>query len=70
MDYKAFGQTEEDTKITMMVSRDGRTGMTHAHKCNQKGAADKWAVEQVKKDIDTMGYADIVLKTDGEPAML
>ena len=71
MDYKSFGEasTEED-KVTMIVVKDETTGCVAAHVCEQKSAADKWVVERVCDDIDLFGHSGVVLKGDGEPALL
>ena len=74
MDYKSFGEasTEEDkvTMITMIVVKDETTGCVAAHICEQKSAADKWVVERVCDDIDLFGHSGVVLKGDGEPALV
>ena len=61
MDYKSFGEasTEED-KVTMIVVKDETTGCAAAHVCEQKGA----------DDIDLFGHSGVVLKGDGEPALV
>ena len=71
MDYKSFGEapTEED-KVTMIVVKDETTGCVAAHVCEQKGAMDKWAVERVCDDIDMFGHTEVLLKGDGEPALV
>ena len=71
MDYKSFGEasTEED-KVTMIVVKDETTGCVAAHVCEQKSAADKWVVERVCDDIDLFGHSGVVLKGDGEPALI
>ena len=71
MDYKSFGEasTEED-KVTMIVVKDETTGCVAAHVCEQKSAADKWVVERVCDNIDLFGHSGVVLKGDGEPALV
>ena len=46
MDYKTFGQEEDDDKMTMIVIRDKETMMTFAHSCVAKGASDEWVVKE------------------------
>ena len=70
MDYKAFGQDEKDTKLTSIVIRDKRTTMTAMHVCLCKGMEDRWIVDAILEDIANMGYTNIILKTDGEPALV
>ena len=70
MDYKTFGQDEKDESLTSIVVRDKRTTTTAGHICECKGTDDKWIVNKIVQDIDEMGYTDIILKTDGEPAIV
>ena len=70
MDYKSYGQDVDDDKLTAIVMRDQRTGMTAAHVCLSKGAEDLWTVNRLVMDIDEWGYTDIILKTDGEPSIV
>ena len=69
-DYKSFGHDEDDDKVTALIVKDETTGWVAAHRCDCKGASDSWVVDQVKDDIDAMGHTAIVLKTDGEPAIV
>ena len=69
-DYKSFSHDEDDDKVTTIIVKDETTGLVAAHRCECKGASDAWVVEQVKEDIDAMGHTAIVLKTDGEPAIV
>ena len=73
-DYKTFGtnleDSEHDEKIKAVVIRDQATGMIAGHMCETKGPGDKWVVNKIIEDIADWGYTDIILKTDGEPAIL
>ena len=70
MDYKTFGQNDEDENLTSIIIRDKRTTTTAGHICECKGTDDNWVVNKIVKDIEEMGYTDIILKTDGEPAIV
>ena len=70
MDYKAFGQDEEDESLTSIVMRDKRTTCTAAHIAECKGTGDQWIVNKLVSDIDDWGYTDLILKCDGEPALI
>ena len=71
LDYKSFGQEiDVDDKATAIVGRDKDTVSTFAHVCESKGISDKWAVNKVIEDIDLMGHTEIILKGDGEPALI
>ena len=72
MDHKSFGEasTEED-KVTVIVLKDETTGCVAALVCDQRSAADKWVVRaSVCDDIDLFGHRGVVLKGDGEPALV
>ena len=71
LDYKSFGQEiEVDDKATAIVGRDKKTVSTFAHVCENKGTSDKWVVNKLLEDIDLMGHTEIILKGDGEPALV
>ena len=71
LDYKAFGQEKEgDDKTTMIVGRDRDTKMTFCHVCTSKGPGDEWVVGQLVDDIDRPGHTEMIMKTDGEPAIV
>ena len=36
----------------------------------EKEASDTWVVEKIKEDIARLGYHDVILKGDGEPALV
>ena len=44
--------------------------MVTAQRVNTKGATNKWVSKRIVQDIEELGRSDIVLKTDGEPAMV
>ena len=69
-DYKSFGQEGSyDDKATALIIKDEKTKMNFAHICDKKGASDDWVVEQIIEDIARLGYAEVLLKGDGEPAL-
>jgi hypothetical protein len=70
MDYKTFAQSQDESNMTSLVIRDSKTSMVASHICEKKGGEDKWILDQVVADIDQWGYTDIILKTDGEPAIV
>ena len=71
MEYKSFEESaEEGDKVTMIVAKCESTGTVAAHICDQKGAADKWIIGRVCNDIDILGHTEIILKGDGEPALV
>ena len=71
MDYKTFGESpQEDDKVTEIAIKDEKTGSMAAHACQQQCAADTWIFDTLCDDLDMFGRAAIVLKGDGEPAMM
>lgn len=52
------------------MMEDNWSGSTFVHIVQQKGVGDGWVVGQVVEDIEVLSYTDIVLKTDGEPALM
>ena len=69
-DYKTFGQEGDyDDKATVLVCKDEITKMKFAHICERKGATEKWVIEKIIEDINRLGYTEVVLKGDGEPAL-
>ena len=70
MDYKAFGHDEDDDAVTAIVMRAKKTGMTAAHVCTVKGPEDKWIIKKLVEATENWGYTKIILKTDGEPALV
>ena len=70
-DYKSFGQEgATDDKATALVYRDDKTKMVFGHICEHKGASDVWALSRVNEDLSRLGYSDMILKCDGEPAIV
>ena len=76
LDYKSFGECLEDVenteegKLRAMVMKDHETGMLSGYLIECKGDGDKWLLDKLAEDIADWGRTDIVLKTDGEPAIL
>ena len=73
MDYKSLGaslEEEGDAALTAIVMRHQETGMIAGHLVQKKGVSDDWIVEKLVDDISSWGLTDIVLKTDGEPAIV
>ena len=78
LDYKSFGECAESLnkedqkgeKIRAVVMRDHDTGMIAAHLIERKGDSDEWLVKRLVLDIADWGRTDVVLKTDGEAAIV
>ena len=57
--------------ISMLVGRDRRTNMLLTHVVPMKGACVEWLIPQVVRDLERLGYYNMVtLKSDGEHALV
>ena len=74
MDYKSFGQSGEDAeageKTTVLVMRDSDSVSTFVHVVDEKGKGDGWIVKKIIDDIASLGYVEVLIKGDGEPALV
>ena len=50
--------------------KDVQTRMHFAHVAPRKGMPDAHAAEEMTQDIKKLGYGDVILKSDGEPALI
>ena len=65
-----MGQSDkEDDKITCLVGRDRWTRVTFAHVVKGKGLKDEWILNQTCDDLRSLGYPEIRLRADTEPAI-
>lgn len=60
----------EKGKAMTIVGKDETSGMPIQHKVQCKGPSDEWIVKKIIKDLEDLGRRDIILKTDGEPAIV
>ena len=56
--------------MKILVETDEPTGMVFAHRVASKGPSDPWIANRIVKDIEELGRRDVILKTDGEPAIV
>ena len=71
MDYKEFGEAEDsEDKIKTIILKDGESGCMAAHVVEQKGSPDLWAVQRILDDIRMFGHTDVIMKGDGELALV
>ena len=63
------GQGEDKETLIVQVAVDLNTRCVFAHAVPRKGAAHEHGADEVCRDIEALGYRDIVFKTDNEPAM-
>ena len=50
--------------------KDDHTKMVFGHLWERKGASDTWVIQKIKEDIARFRYQDVILKGDGEPALV
>ena len=50
--------------------KDDKSKSLHAHIVDEKGRGDGWIVAKIVDDIDALGYTSIIIKGDGEPALV
>ena len=66
-DYCFLVSEGEDT-VAIQVTRDRRTRMILVHVVPKKGFSHEHGATELIKDIAKLGYNEIILKCDGEPA--
>ena len=57
-------------KRRLMIGRDRWTKQVMAHLVKCKGLGDETIVKRVTQAVDELGYTKVVIKTDGEPAIV
>ena len=69
-DYCFLGAKDDGATLIVQVTRDVTSKCTFAHAVPRKGVSHLFGAEQVCTDIECLGYKDVVIKTDNEPAMI
>ena len=74
MDYAELGgaknQQDRSDVRKILVGRDRWTKMIFGHLVKRKGVGDDLIVKKVLKSISETGHVKVVVKTDGEPAIV
>ena len=60
----------EDRGAPLLVGRERRTGMTLAMIVPAKGVAHQWVQERAARWVDSLGYQQVTLRCDQEPAIV
>ena len=69
MDY--FFMNTIDNPITkMLILKDDKSGQGMATIVPVKGTAAEWVINRAVKFVDRLGYKEITLKSDTEPAII
>ena len=69
-DYCFLGDKDDGDTLIVQVMRDVNTKCIFAHAVPRKGVSHVFGSEQICKDIEGLGYKEVVIKTDNEPAMI
>ncbi len=72
VDYCQIGENIEDEtdSQTILVARDCRTRNIWATLVDCKGNGDKRVAKELLKFIDSLGYTKMIIRGDGEPALV
>jgi hypothetical protein len=68
-DYGFLGGEGDDETVAVQIAKDRRTRMLFAHVVPRKGFSHEHGASEMIRDIEKLGYGDIILKCDGEPAL-
>ena len=70
-DYMFMGNKSGGHTVPVIVGRCRSSKLLIAHVVPMKGDGEEWIAKQVVKDIKKMGhYGPLIVKSDGEPALL
>ena len=62
---------DDPSALKLLIVKDSKSGSVFAHAVVQKGIDDKrFAVDMVVRDVLWLGYPQVVLKSDNEPAVV
>ena len=68
-DYCFLGWDKGEETLAVLVARDRRTQMIFSHVVPRKGMINNHASVELEKDIEKLGYNEIILKGDNEQAL-
>ena len=68
MDYTELNEESENPQ-KVIIGVDQSTGNLFAHLVIAKGLIDDWICKRIVRDLEEFGKSDVILKTDGEPAI-
>ena len=70
MDSSLSAQAIAEESITCIAVKEDRYQNIMSSVALKKGVEEPWTVERVAKFIDLLGYREITLKSDTEPAII
>ena len=68
-DYAFMAAEGEEETVAIQVAKDRRSRMIFAHMVPKRGLASMHGAEDMIKDIAKLGYKEVILKSDNEPAL-
>lgn len=70
MGYCFMEQNDEEEQVPILVIIDKKTKVKFSHDAPRKGIGHEWVIDRVIKDIDSLGYGQVISKCDQEPALV
>ena len=70
MDYCHLRKASSPTSVTVLLCKDRNSKIPMANVVTRKGRGQESAVEQAVTNIRRLGHGPILIKTDGEPALV
>ena len=70
MEFAPSAQSILEESITCVAVKEDRNQNIMSRVALKKGVDETWTVERVSKFIDLLGYREITLKSDTEPAII
>ena len=67
-DNAFIGSSDEDENLAILVVKDRRTRLMFSHVVPRKGVVHDHSATQLLADLRLLGYNEVILKCDGEPA--
>ena len=68
-DYCFMGDKADEETLVIQVAKYMESKSVFAHAAPRKGLSHEHGAQHMCSDLEYLGYTDIVLKTDNEPAM-
>ena len=68
-DYCFLGDKSDGETLVVQVTKDATSKCVFSHAVPRKGMSHEHGVEHLCKDIEALGYKEVVINTDNEPAM-
>ena len=68
-DYVSMWSSDEDENLAILAVKDRRTRMVFSHVVPRKGVVHDHSATQLPSDLKLLGYSEVILKCDGEPAL-